>query len=61
MFKDKNRKREYSREKNYQEGLQWENYLDSQIKDMMRNTGQGWKKIGEDGKEREQGDEEQWK
>jgi len=28
---------------------------------MMRNTGQGWKKIGEDGKEREQENEEQWK
>jgi len=33
--------------------------LDSWIKDMMRNTGQGWKEIGGNRKEKEQGNEEQ--
>ena len=28
---------------------------------MMRNTRQGWKEIGGNGKEREQEDKEQWK
>jgi len=27
----------------------------------MRNTGQGWKKIGDDRKEKEQENKEQWK
>jgi len=28
---------------------------------MMRNTGQGWKEIGDDGKKEEQEDKKQWK
>ena len=59
IFKDRNRKRGYLGEEDYQEGLQQENYLDSQIKDTTRNTGQGWKKIGGNRKEKEQGDKEQ--
>ena len=38
MFEDKNRKKGYSGEENYQKGLQQENYLDSQIKGIIRNT-----------------------
>jgi len=59
MFKDKNRKRGHLEEENYQEGLWQENYLDSWIKDTTRNTGQGWKEIGGDKREKEQGDQEQ--
>ena len=51
----------HSGEENYQEGLQQKNYLDGWIKDMTRNTGQGQKEIGGDGKEKEQGDKEQQK
>ena len=32
MSEDKKEKKGHSGEENYQEGLQWENYLDSQIK-----------------------------
>jgi len=35
--------------------------LDSQIKDIIKNTGQGWKEIGGDGKKEEQRDKDQWK
>jgi len=33
--------------------------LVGQIKDTIRNTRKGWKEIGDDGKEKEQGDKEQ--
>ena len=58
MFEDKNRKKRHSEEENYQEDLQQGNYLDGQIKDMTRNTRQGQKEIGGDGKEEEQEDKE---
>ena len=61
MFKDKNRKKGHLGEENYQEGLQWENYLDGWIKDTTRNTGQDWKEIGEDRKKKEQRNKKQWK
>ena len=53
MFEDKNRKKGYSGEENYQEGLQQENYLDGWIKDTIRNTGQGQKETRGNGKEEE--------
>jgi len=40
MLKNKNRKKRYSGEENYQEGLWKKNYLDRWIKDTTRNTGQ---------------------
>ena len=46
-------------EENYQGDLQQESYLVGQIKDTMRNTGQGWKEIGDNGKKEEQGDKKQ--
>ena len=54
MLEDKKEKKRSSKEKNYQKGLQQENYLDDQIRSIMRNTGQDQKEIGEDGKEKEQ-------
>ena len=48
-------------EENYQGDLQQESYLVGQIKDMMRNIGQGQKGIGDDGREEEQENKEQWK
>ena len=59
MLGNKKEKKEYSEEGNYQKGLQQENYLDSQIKGTMRNTGQGQKGIGGNGKEQEQEKKEQ--
>jgi len=35
--------------------------LDGQIKGMTKNTGQGWKEIGDDGKEEGQEGKEPWK
>ena len=61
MLEDRKRKKEHFREGNYQEDLQWENCLDGQTRGMTKNTGQGQKETGEDGKKKEQGDEEQWK
>ena len=58
IFENKNRKKGHSGEENYQKGLWQENYLDSQIKDMMRNTRQGQKEIGGDKKKEEQRNEE---
>ena len=54
MSEDKKEKKRSSKEKNYQEGLQQENYLDDQIRSIIRNTRQDQKEIGEDGKEKEQ-------
>ena len=48
-------------EENYQGDLQQESYLVGQIKDMMRNIGQGQKGIGDNGREQEQENKEQWK
>ena len=47
---DRKRKKRHSREGSYQEGLQQENYLGGWTKDIMKNTGQGWKETGGDGK-----------
>ena len=58
MSGDKKEKKEPSGGENYQEGLQQENYLDGQIRSMMRNTGQDQKGIGGDRKEEEQEDKE---
>jgi len=50
MLGDKKRKKGHSREGSYQEGLWQRNYLDEQTKNMMKNTRQGWKGTGGDGK-----------
>jgi len=41
MWQDKSMRKKYSKEENCQENLQQKGYLDSQIKDMMRNTKEG--------------------
>ena len=51
MWQDKSMRKKYSKEENCQENLQQKGYLDSQIKDMMRNTKEGQKEIGNDRKE----------
>jgi len=53
MLEDRKKKKEHSGERNCWSDLQQESYLVGQIKDMMRNTGQGWKEIGGDGKKKE--------
>jgi len=50
MWQDKNRKKEYLREKNCQGYLWQENYLGSQIRDTTKNTREDWKETGEDEK-----------
>ena len=61
MSEGRKKKREYLEEENYQEDLQQESYLVGWKKGIMRNTGQGQKGIGDDGKEEEQRDKEQQK
>ena len=60
MWQDKNVKKERSEEENYQGDLQQENCLDGQIKGMTKNIGEGWKGIGDSGKESDQR-KEKWK
>ena len=55
MEEDKKEKKEYF------PGLQQGNYLDGQIKGMMRNIGQGQKGIGENGREDRQEAKKQWR
>jgi len=58
---NRKRKKRHSREGSYQEGLQQENYLGGRTKDMMKNTGQGWKETGEDKKGEGKENKEQWR
>ena len=53
MSEDRKRKKKHFREGSYQESLQRENYLGGQTKDMTKNTGQGWKETGGNGKGQE--------
>ena len=59
MQQDKNMKNEHLEEENYQEDLQQENCSDDQIKGTIKNIGEGWKGIGDSGKEGDQGKEKQ--
>ena len=59
MQQDKNMKKKHLEEENYQEDLQQEYYLDSQIKGTIKNIGKGWKGIGDSRKEGNQGKEKQ--
>jgi len=43
-------KKEHLEEENCQEDLWQENCLDDQIKGTIKNIGEGWKGIGDDGK-----------
>ena len=61
MLKNKKEKKRPLKEENYQKGLQQENYLDSQIRSMTKNTEQDQKEIEKDRKKKEQGSEEQQK
>ena len=61
MLEDKKEKKECLEERNCQGNLWQESYLVGQTKNTIRNTGQGWKEIGDNGKEEEQGGKEQWK
>ena len=60
MQQDKNRKKEYTRGKNYQEGLWQENYLDGQIRGMTKNIGEYQKEIRDNGREDNLREEECW-
>jgi len=60
MWRDKNTRKEHLKEKNCQGDLWQENYLDSQIKDMTKNTGEDWKETGDDKKENDERKEEPW-
>ena len=60
-LEDRKRKKRHSEGENYQDDLQQKGYLDGQIKGMTKNTGQGWKEIGDDGKEEGQEGKEPWK
>ena len=61
MLGNKKEKREHLGERNCQGDLWQESYLVSQRKGMMRNIGQGQKGTGDNGKQQEQKDKEQWK
>jgi len=50
ISEDRKEKKKHSREGNYQEDSWQENYSDGWIKGMTKNTGQGWKETGGDGK-----------
>ena len=50
MSRDRKRKKGHSGERSYQEGLWQRNYLDGRTKNMTKNTGQGWKGTGGNGK-----------
>ena len=58
---DRKEKKKHLGEVNCQGNLWQESYLVGQTKNTTRNTGQGQKEIGDDGKKEEQRDEEQWK
>jgi len=53
-------RKEHLEEKNCQGDLWQENCSDSQIKGTIKNIGEGWKGIGDSGKESNQG-KEKWK
>ena len=61
MLENKKEKREHLGKRNCQGDLWQESYLVSQRKGMMRNIGQGQKETGDNGKQQEQEDKEQWK
>ena len=50
MQQDKNARREHLEGKICQGDLQQENYLDGWIKGIIKNIGEGWKRIGDGGK-----------
>ena len=54
MLESKKEKKERLNEENCQDSSWQENYLDSQIKDTIKNTGQDQKEIGDNGKEKGQ-------
>jgi len=58
MLEDRKKKKGHSREGNYQEDSWQENYSDGWIRGMTKNTGQGWKETGGDGKGEGKEDEE---
>ena len=60
MQQDKNTKKKHLKGENCQKNLQQENCSDGQIKGTIKNIGEGWKGIGDDGKEGDQG-KEKWK
>ena len=60
MQQNKNTRKECLEEENCQGDLQQENCLDGQIKGTTKNIRKGWKEIGDNGKESDQG-KEKWK
>jgi len=61
MWQDKNTKKECLEEENCQGDLWQENYLDGQIKGTTKNTREGWKGIGDNGKGDNTKEEKSWK
>jgi len=48
MWRDKSTKRERSNRENCQKDLWQGNYTDGQTNDMTKNTGEEWRKTGDD-------------
>ena len=48
MWRGKSTKRERSNRENCQEDLRQGNYTDGQTNDMTKNTGEEWRKTGDD-------------
>jgi len=59
ILEDRKKKKGYSRGGNYQKDSWRENYSVGQIRGTTKNTGQGWKETGGDGKREGKEDEEQ--
>jgi len=55
MWQGKNARKEHLEGESYQEGLQQENCLGSQIKNMTKNIGADWKETGDNGRVNNQG------
>ena len=58
---DRKEKKEHSEGKNCQDGSRQGSYLDGQIKGTTKNTGEGWKETGDNGKGKGKRGKEQWK
>ena len=58
---DRKEKRECSEGENCRDGLWQKSYLGGQIKGTTKSTREGWKGTGDNGKEKGERGEEQWK
>ena len=51
IWQGRNMRKKYLEEESCQEDLQQENYSDGQTRDMTKNTGEDWRRIGDGGRE----------